>query len=64
MVGDLCNFVKKMGCKNCRLLMTGDYEKKSPQKVGWGVLGITLSQNSTREKKIPPVKILSIPPVK
>ena len=45
--------------------MTGDYEKKSPRKVGWGgVLGITLSQNSTREKKIPPVKILSIPPVK
>ena len=46
--------------------MAGDYEKNAPKSGfgGEGGLGITLSQNSTREKKIPPVKILSIPPVK
>ena len=44
--------------------MEGDYEKNRQKKWGWRVSGITLIQNSTREKKYPPVKILSIPLVK
>ena len=37
MVGDLCNFVKKMASQNGGLLMEGDYEeKKNAPKSGLG----------------------------
>ena len=49
----------KLGDCSWKVIM----EKNHPKKRGEGG-NITLIQNSTREKKNPPVKILSIPPVK